>query len=839
MLDLDQAQAFLSALSSQEGGDFHFSFQTFYHVRGEHHELTHTLHGTFDECKELLVDANRRGAGVFVCINRTNLEGIRASNVNAIRSLFIDDDDDSLSMGDFALPPNIVVRSKRGCHFYWLADLGDIGLADFNPYQKALARAYKTDETITNLNRVMRLPGFLHHKGDPFLVTLEHVDTYSPYTKEELRAGLDLEVVVHERRDHESGSVRDVPLDTRIRRCRGFLRKAIGPAERGSGDGHRTSLRACRAGHDFGLSEEEFTPLLLEWGATCEPAWSDHKLLRFFRSSLQSQSEAFGNRLFDENYQSHSASPRALSNDPTETWRDSEVPWSTDEMDEEAAPAKVHSSLTLVPDLPDDMPEWIFEDIPVDAKGTSRSRIIAGPERLPEPTASAPKSGGTGRIGESIDSGDDSLELSDQERAGRDIAARLVSEYHIRRDDAKCIYVYQNNVWNETSREFLEKLSMQYDTHNHMEMKILREAVNLALTRRHVQEIPWNRLSNTEVAVRNGVLDFMTGKVRRHDPDDYIDRILPFDFDPSAACPRWELALEEWLPGGEEEKTGLQQFFGYILMAHARYKKALLLFGDPDTGKSQICYVAQELAGGHRAVCSITPDEMDDPRKLAPIKGKAVNIVADLERDTVLADGGFKRLVSTGDSIQIDQKYTRAENYTPTCKHLFAANSLPVIKDATNAVFRRLMIIHFKNRIPEDAQDTLLDSKLSSEMSGILNWAVRGARDLYAAGGKWPRIRSSEALLMNYKLEQNPLHFFIEESGMVKEVPGVFVETEKLRKAMNEFDGGKPYGRRGFSRLLDAVAALKPAIRRGKSHGKSVIHGLDWSHGQTRFDVVK
>jgi putative DNA primase/helicase len=258
--------------------------------------------------------------------------------------------------------------------------------------------------------------------------------------------------------------------------------------------------------------------------------------------------------------------------------------------------------------------------------------------------------------------------------------------------------------------------------------------------------------------------------LRPHRPEDMLDRVIPYNYLPKASCPKWERVLEEWLPN-PQDRAALRAFFGYILLPQAIYKKALMVYGPPNTGKSIACSIAVALSGGSRFTCSIKPSDMGDPRKVAPIKGKALNLVADLSSDELVSDGGFKQLVSSGDTINIDEKFKPAEAYVPTAKHIFATNNLPHVNDASDAVFDRLMILPFSQQVPKEDRDPMLKEKLVDEMPGIILWALEGAVELFASQGKWPENLSSEEIIANMAEDSNPILEFISESGFIAPAP--------------------------------------------------------------------
>lgn len=127
------------------------------------------LHGTLPNVSHRLGRANAAGAGVFVTVNQTDLQGRKAANIRRIRALWIDTD--GFVPASFHLPPSMVVRSFAGVHAYWLL-AADLPLHDFRDAQKRLIQLYQSDPKIHNLDRVMRVPGFWHCKGEPFAVHL-------------------------------------------------------------------------------------------------------------------------------------------------------------------------------------------------------------------------------------------------------------------------------------------------------------------------------------------------------------------------------------------------------------------------------------------------------------------------------------------------------------------------------------------------------------------------------------------------------------------------------------------------------------------------------------------
>ncbi|MDR3386219.1 MAG: DNA-primase RepB domain-containing protein [Rudaea sp.] len=171
-----EAEQFLRVLGSR------FTFQTFDDSPRKDRRLSCVLHGTLAEHAGTIAGLNARGAGVFVMVNEGDGKGRSICNVQRVRAYFADLDGARLAPVQVApLRPHCIIETSTGhWHAYWL--LIDAPLESFKATQQAIAARFGSDPKVCDLPRVMRLPGFLHCKGDPFqtsIVELHDAPHYS------------------------------------------------------------------------------------------------------------------------------------------------------------------------------------------------------------------------------------------------------------------------------------------------------------------------------------------------------------------------------------------------------------------------------------------------------------------------------------------------------------------------------------------------------------------------------------------------------------------------------------------------------------------------------------
>ena len=86
-------------------------------------------------------------------------------------------------------------------------------------------------------------------------------------------------------------------------------------------------------------------------------------------------------------------------------------------------------------------------------------------------------------------------------------------------------------------------------------------------------------------------------------------------------------------------------------------------------------------------------------------------------------------------------------------------NNRPVIREATQAIWRRIKLVPFAVTIPDAEQDKTLPAKLRAEEDGVLAWMVAGCRSWQRDGLQIPAAVSDATAA--YRDDQDVLGAFL------------------------------------------------------------------------------
>ena len=272
------------------------------------------------------------------------------------------------------------------------------------------------------------------------------------------------------------------------------------------------------------------------------------------------------------------------------------------------------------------------------------------------------------------------------------------------------------------------------------------------------------------ICFTNGILDvdaFLDGDegyLLPSTPDLFTINALPFEFDPTAICPRWLAFIDSSLGDDPAKIALLQEWIGYCMTTDNSFEKMMYMRGPTRVGKGTILKMIGHLVG---------KDQIASPRfkKLAgqfglqSLRGKMVCLIGDARDDkggaTLLESLEVLLSIVSGDALQVDRKnLTQIEGESLTCRITIASNTFLNLPDTAGAMESRLLLLDFQR--PVLKLDETLKDTLPEEVQGIAVWALDGLRRL-RKNRKFTEPASSIEALQEWKKTNNPLHSFLEE----------------------------------------------------------------------------
>jgi P4 family phage/plasmid primase-like protien len=171
-----------------------------------------------------------------------------------------------------------------------------------------------------------------------------------------------------------------------------------------------------------------------------------------------------------------------------------------------------------------------------------------------------------------------------------------------------------------------------------------------------------------------------------------------------------------------------QENQGYVLLPSLAGSAAFFFYGAGRNGKSVLADLCRDIVGDDLSV-SMTLESLTSNRfSTASLVGKKLNVCNEDESKYLKSDK-FKAVVS-GEFISAERKFEGTFNFRPQAKHVFCTNSQPRFDELNYGLRRRVKILPFYRRIPNEDKDILLADKLRAELPGIVAFAIAGARRL-------------------------------------------------------------------------------------------------------------
>ena len=165
----------------------HFNGKKTYQLFHDKKDPKYTARILHDSSVSELMSYNEKAYGVYLTVNETNGRGRTKKHITRVRAVFADMDDAPVNMAPVMdYNPHLVVQSSPGkFHAYWFCN--DVPVDSFEDIQESIINLFGADKNCKDYSRVLRVPGFYHHKKDPKPVFVVHEHDYPVLSFEEVR----------------------------------------------------------------------------------------------------------------------------------------------------------------------------------------------------------------------------------------------------------------------------------------------------------------------------------------------------------------------------------------------------------------------------------------------------------------------------------------------------------------------------------------------------------------------------------------------------------------------------------------------------------------------------
>ncbi len=212
--------------------------------------------------------------------------------------------------------------------------------------------------------------------------------------------------------------------------------------------------------------------------------------------------------------------------------------------------------------------------------------------------------------------------------------------------------------------------------------------------------------------------------------------------------------------GDKEIRNLIEEILGHTIMINNFPHKIFVLSGSGNNGKSTFVEMLTTFANNLSSHIDITGFE--DGTQVVSLIGKIINIADDIDPNYLEKTKVLKTMAS-GNTITARAIYSQPVTIKNTATLIFTCNEVPVFKDKTEGIKRRLIIIPFENKVVNKIYD--LDKLLSSEnaKSYILRLALDGVNRILTNHMELSKSKKVEDTLREYYIESDSVLGFLEE----------------------------------------------------------------------------
>ncbi len=399
------------------------------------------------------------------------------------------------------------------------------------------------------------------------------------------------------------------------------------------------------------------------------------------------------------------------------------------------------------------------------------------------------------------------------------------------------LYVYEDGVYIPARRFIVNIIERITDT---VKTNFINETVNKLGRKNSMLRKDFVKVEEPNlVCIENGILNLVTREISAFTYKRVFISKIPIVYDKNACCSKYLDFIEGVLC--EEDVLTLFEWMGFCLWREYFKKKALVLLGPTNTGKTVVLNNLGYFVGEENKTSFEFEKLSVNNFAQASLYGKHLAINDEMSSKGLNDVSAFKKLTGKSPTCH-EKKFCDQFDFFNYAKITAACNKMPVpigtIEDP-QSYYDRWLILNFEFIVSEEEQDCDLVEKISTgeELSGILNLALDGL-DRLKKNGKF--MNTKDWMVTRDIMESNGNSVVAFISGMLeKDIEGI-VEKSKVYDEYKMFCKMKDltcFGEKTYGKIFRGVCMYAVDYGSGKMQWKNVrIKGFNENYFMNMFD---
>jgi len=323
----------------------------------------------------------------------------------------------------------------------------------------------------------------------------------------------------------------------------------------------------------------------------------------------------------------------------------------------------------------------------------------------------------------------------DGARWRRDSLGRVME---LAKGTARRIYDEARDEDDDAERQALSKWAAQSESQRALKamVELAKTDPKVAIDAKELDVSPWL------LPCPNGTLDLRTGGLRGARRGDLLTHLSGAEYHEGAELSETSAGFISWVTKGRPElEAFIQRAMGYTLTGDTSERMLFLLLGpDGHNGKSTLLTQARVVLGDFaKRTAMATLEKQKWSRRggatedVARLKGARLVSAVESEEGMELSAATIKELVGN-EAIIARELYKGSTEFDPQFKLWLATNHEPHVSAGDQAVWDRLRLVPFDNRVAEGEANKALRDELAQDAPAWLAWMVQGCLQWQRSG---------------------------------------------------------------------------------------------------------